>query len=708
MDLSRFRLPVLWTASVLGILLIIHLIWVYIYEGGSPIWVPGGSISIGLVGNTPDIPNPLSFGKNKQTDLILWFLFRGLLEYNDSKWSYEWDIANCDISNLSDISCTIKKEWVWSDGTKIQIDDVIATLQAFKANPPSEKMKAFLRNVTVISPSEGVIQISSKEKNSLMLDLLSYPIIRSDMLERIRTGRLASEGYITSGSYTFLGKEKNSEYWYDRITIQKSEKNPGIGWLDKYNFLFFPDIVSLERSADNLGIIIPPVGQEKILLGPRFWPYEYAMYEYIGAFLNTNTLPLDIRSHLLIQMRSGLAGSVMANERPIKNLFSESTWSLRIEKNLADILRNRGYIKPNEKLSTLDKENGILTWSSIVYQDNAFVDLPTKKNTYFTEVADGTILISGKVPTGIKNIYINDYLLKEYRPGNNRFSYKVGFDEKSLKEGKNTYIVSFEKENEEKSIVDTITIYYSRDSGALKGLQKSVEESLLMALNTGSLLSGRMEKIAIRKKALQELDQRYYYNDSLKVFDIRLNYITEPPSLGQYATSISSTLTNLGIKVISTPIEAKSLSEMLKKWEKNYDILIVGFEANGRFSRIGQIFLSNEAKNGINFAKIESKILDGLFATLRISYTQEKTKETQQKIQEFIEANAFFLPISSPLHTLYIDKNLKGIKNIETFLDVTSLYSMIREASIKQNYVLSLDQKSFFGFITWMWENMWK
>lgn len=87
-------------------------------------------------------------------------------------------------------------------------------------------MKVFLSSVIIVSPSAGTIKLSSKEKNSLMLDLLTYPIVRSDMLERIRTGRLSKEGYITSGSYTFLEKEKNTEYGYDRITIEKSEKNP--------------------------------------------------------------------------------------------------------------------------------------------------------------------------------------------------------------------------------------------------------------------------------------------------------------------------------------------------------------------------------------------------------------------------------------------------------------------------------------------------
>ncbi len=122
-------------------------------------------------------------------------------------------------------------------------------------------------------------------------------------------------------------------------------------------------------------------------------------------------------------------------------------------------------------------------------------------------------------------------------------------------------------------------------------------------------------------------------------------------------------------------------------------MLIIGFEANGRFSRIGQIFLSSEAKKGINFAKVESKTLDALFASLRISYIKETTDTLLTKIADYMQSEAFFLPISSPLHTFSVDKNLKGIQKIMTFQDITTLYNVIRKASIKEEYVLNTSGK---------------
>lgn len=89
MVLSRFRVPAIAILASTAVFLFLHLIGVYIYEGGNAVGVPGGSVNIGLVGTAPEVPNPLLYGQNKQTDLILSFLFRGLLKYNDALGKYE-------------------------------------------------------------------------------------------------------------------------------------------------------------------------------------------------------------------------------------------------------------------------------------------------------------------------------------------------------------------------------------------------------------------------------------------------------------------------------------------------------------------------------------------------------------------------------------------------------------------------------------------
>ncbi len=659
-----------------------------------------------MIGEAPVVPNPLDYGKNRQIDLMLKFLFRGLIHYDVSTATYSGDIANCDISDLSKVTCTIKEKQLWSDGTEIQADDIIATYQAFRNNSSNDKVKAFLGNVSVIATDPKTIQFSAKEKNSLMLDILSYPIVRSDMLERIRTNRLSADGYLTSGSYVFTENIKNEQFGFDRITIKRNTNNPGESWLDKYNFLFFPDINSLERGSENLNIMVPSPKKEKVQLSPRFAPYTYTMQEYIGLFANTDTIETSIRQHLMLQIADSLSGITVDWEKPVSNILNASgkTTPVVLQKSLADILGEKGYAKIDTKVSALEQQTGMLTGSSVDYGDNTWVDTPSKKKIFFSQIAEWAFNISGKVPTGTTAVSVNDYTLKEFSVGSPRFSYAVNLNDGTLKEWKNTYTVIFTTGTGTKITGDVLDIYYSKDPTALEKMQSEVNTGFLATLNTPELVNGRLAKIELQKAEILKLDQRYYYNEKLEPYTLHITYINEPASLEKYATTISNALTNMGIKSELTQKDNQGLADMLKKWEKNYDFIVVGFEASGRISRIWQVFLSTEAKTGINFSKIESKSLDALFASLRIANTTEVVQGIVRKIQDYIDSEAFFIPISSPLHTLYIDKNLKGVKKIDTFQDITTLYNVIKTASIKQNYNIDWKKKSISGFFYWLWQ----
>lgn len=706
MDISKFRIPTIRASSIIAVLLFLHLIGVYIYEGGTSIGVAWGSTNIGLIGEAPTIPNPLEYGKNRQTDLILKFLFRGLISYNVATTSYSGDIATCDIWDLSKVVCTLKDGQLWSDGTEIQSEDIIATYQAFRNNSTNEKVKNFLGSVSIVSPGPKTIEFSAKEKNSLMLDILSYPIVRSDMLERIKTNRFTADGYLTSGSYVFTEKVKNEQYGYERITIKRNTKNPGESWLDKYNFLFFPNINSLERGNDNLNIIVPSIKKEKIQLSPRFAPYNYTLQEYIWLFANTDTIDKPIRQQLILQAGDSLSGITIEGEKRVENILGNNTNNKvnSLTKSLGDILREKWYTKVDEKLSLLEKENGMLTGSSIDYGNTTWIDNPSKKKIFFNEWAEWILAISGKTPAGTLWVNVNDYILKEYWSWNSRFSYKVSLDNWTLKEGKNTYTIQFIMGTGGTSTGEMITVYYSKDANYLTKIKSELEAEYLAGLNTPEQVNSRLAKVQSKKTALLALDQRYYYNEKFLPYTLHITYIDEPASLERYAITLSEALTNLGIKSDLTRKDNKWLAEMLQKWEKNYDFIIVGFEASGRLSRIGQVFLSSEAKMGINFAKIESKSLDAFFANLRIANTKASVDDIIKKIQDYLDSEAFFLPISSPIHTLYIDKNLKGIQKIDTFQDITTLYGVVKKASIKENYHIEWSQKNIPGFFHWLFQ----
>ena len=185
---------------------------------------------------------------------------------------------------------------------------------------------------------------------------------------------------------------------------------------------------------------------------------------------------------------------------------------------------------------------------------------------------------------------------------------------------------------------DTITIYYAPDSTVLKKLQEDVDQEYLRVLNSPDKVDARKKIGEKAKEKLRSLDPRYYYNAKREPFEVKIAYKNDPLSLERYANTLSNALQSLSIKSSLAPLSTKDLQKMLETGTKNYDYILIGFEANGRLSRVGQVFLSTEAKNGINFSKIESKKLDALFASLRVASGKLETESVQKDILNYIQS----------------------------------------------------------------------
>ena len=367
-------------------------------------------------------------------------------------------------------------------------------------------------------------------------------------------------------------------------------------------------------------------------------------------------------------------------------------------------MRALGYTKPDEQIILLNQDTGMLTGSSINYENTSFFTAPSTKKIHFTEVAAGSILLSGKVPAGTQKVFINGYELREFPAGSLSFNYRVSEEKQTLREGKNTYILEVENKEGKRETKDSMYIYYSKDKTTLEKMKKEVDEGYLSILNSPDKVTLRQEAIAKEKERLQKLDPRYYYNKKSEPFELTIAYKDDPQSIQLYASYVSNALQELSIKSKLVPLSTKDIQQMLASGEKKYDFILIGFEANGRLSRVGQVFLSSEAKNGINFSKIESKKLDTLFAQLRVASIKEETEKIQKEILEYMRSESFFLSISSPLHTLYIDKNLKGVKHISTFQDISTLHTVLATASIKDTYLIKTEGKGIGGFFSWIFD----
>ncbi len=646
--------------------------------------------------------NPFQYGKSDTTDLLYRFLFRGLIRYDTIQGAYQGDLMSCDLSNIVFIKCTLRDDAVWSDGTRVKTDDIIASLDSFRKNASDLDIKAFLETVSIKKDGE-TIELKSGQKSPHMLEILTYPIVKSDIIAAINSGTITIKNYTTSGPYILGEVVTDKEYWFDRISLFRNEKWAQSTWLDKIHFKFFRDLASLERSTEALTIVIPPVKTGKMNIGPRFREYPYTNYEYFSVFLNTRSMNRALRNSIHWQIGTSFSGNIAEDHRMANTIF-QSGWAILPTGNLkgfSDILSGLGYTKKTEIISKIEQSSTSVS-GEIVFKPTKYWTNKANIATLFVDSVPAEIILTGNVPIDTQSVSVNGYTLKEYIPGNTIFSYKVSVLWGTLIDGKNTYTLLVTLASG-KTETETLTIYASADTKKLDEHKKQLQSEYDATQNTPALVSSRERLKEDKLKGAQQLANEYYYNNQNQVFTIKIWYITGPQSTELYAKHIDTALRLLGIKTELIAYGTKELQAMIATGERKYDLLVIGISVEGSLSSIGQIFSSSGPKsNSINFSSVDNKSLDALFSDLRGTTDIKKLEKIEQSISTIMNTESFFIPISSPYHRIWVDRNIRWIPRVDIIPDVASFVDVFMGTSIKENYIRDMQHKNISGFFWWI------
>jgi ABC-type transport system substrate-binding protein len=303
--------------------------------------------------------------------------------------------------------------------------------------------------------------------------------------------------------------------------------------------------------------------------------------------------------------------------------------------------------------------------------------------------------------------------LQEFIPGGNSFTYKVTKSWGTLAEWKNTYTLNlkpFEWKGQnlfKLNLTETITIYVTTDSVKMDEYKKQVKDAYNATQNTPAMIAARERWKAEKLKKAQELKDEYYYNNKNEIFQVKIWYVTGPQSTEYYANYIDTALRLLGVKTELIPFGPKDIQSLITSGERNYDILVIGVSVEWSLSSIGKLFLSSESKTSwVNFSNVENKTLDSLFTALRSTTEPSKREKIEQNIEKIMNTESFFLPISSPYHRIWVDRNIKWIPKVDIIPDVASFVDIFIGTSIKENYVRNMQDKSISGFFLWIWSKL--
>lgn len=708
-SIQPYRKTLLISSIVLFAVIFFHLIWSYIYSNGKYVGLAWGSSSVGVISSSiPDPLNPFLYGTGKIDDMMYEMLFRSLIRYNPQKGIYEGDLASCDMTDLKKISCSLRDDALWSDGTKVTPEDVTSTLKTFQEKALSDDVRNALK-ATDIQNNSWAIVISSNEENPNIVTALSYPILRSDTLDLIKNNRLRKEMFIGSGPFIFDDITKDAEYWFVRVALKKNPNYKKTVWLDGFSFKIFPDAASLEKWTDATAIILPPNNKENLTTSSLFKRINYATNEYYSLFFQTQKLDINLRNaiHSYLAKEFKHSAPSIDGTQFISSLFSTGTAMNWVEPKmtLENFMTDKGYKKKSKWLIEIQNTPLTNSWAQEIPQSKYFVN-SDGYSILFSNDPKEEISLYGKVPESTEAVIINDYRLQEYQWGNTSFTYKISREIGNLKTGKNIYNLTLLQKNWEK-LTDTLTIYHSLDANELAGYQASVNAELQKINNSPEKIAEREKKRNELLAKINAITEDYYINKNFEPFTLNLAYMSEKEAVQKYTDFIAASLKKIGINVKPLPLTTKEIAAMIRSWKKDYDAIVVGVSSPGGLSELGTAFFSSKNGNP-NFSNLQSNELEKLFLNLQTTPDIIKLHENEEKIVNYINTNSIFMPISQPIHAFYIDRNIKWLVLPETLRNITDFAHIFDTLSIRDYYAKDLSTKSVSGFFGWMNANLKK
>jgi len=581
---------------------------------------------------------------------------------------------------------------------------VVATLEAIKSSGSNRNVVSFLEGVKISSSGTGSITLDAPTSNPLMVEALAYPILRSDVVDQIKNNRLKKESYITSGPFIFESSEEDTTYGFHRITLIKNPNYKKTVWLNHLSFKFFKDLSSLERGADTVTVIIPPAKQENIKTTGRFQAIEYSNYEFFGLFFHTDRIDLPLRKllHGLIGNELDINPPQVVGHKRVNSIFLGED-KIRASQSgsitFAEYAEDKGLKKKWMLLA--DARNTPTTWEGeISYPKLQYFQNGGGNAVLYSDDPAADIRLTGKVPAATVSVKVNDYTLQEYTAGSTSFAYRISIEAGTIKTGKNTYTLSL-TQRDGSVLSETLTIYQTTDADQMALYRQEAEATYRETENTPEKIAQREQEKSAKIQKIEALGDEWYYQSNLEPFSLTLAYSEGQEGIETYVSTIESSLRQSGILLVKKPLTAKELEDIITQGDKDYDMILVGVSAPGNIARLGRAFLSTDTKSGVNFSNIQSKNLDTLFEKLRTTTEVQEALDTQQQIVNFMNDMSFFLPISSPLHRIYIDRNIKGFEMIDVIPDITAFATILDTVSIKDRYEHA-DGKSIGGFFSWI------
>lgn len=727
-----------------------HLIYIYTYNDAKLVPIKWGTISEWLIWNFPNLNplKPLSWNNMYIVNL----LYRSLLKYDITQDKIVWDLATCDISNLMSIECYLKDNVFWSNWEAITVDDVVNTYNIIKTTE-SNKIISWLLQDTQIEQKDNTITFKNTKKDVNFLNIFFQPILPSSTLDSLPKENIEwdfpTEWMLYSWNYKISSVSSDVTLWVTKIFLDKNEHN------DEWNIWklilkLFPNTNNLLQNKESINIFND---DDNIIWDsmPRLESYKYTLPQFVSLFINENNVTsLDLRTYIFNKInRENLIKLLWENNFESVNnpyITKKSIDSEITNKNLEQIFSELWYVKKSkivEKYLQSKKQETVNTntWSSTVkevkvpelpkvedmkidkfQQDSKYIADPSYVDKY-NFITKDDILLEWIAWNNVQEVYINDYKLVNFVSGESKFYYRLKESIWSIKQWENKYKIYF-VENWEKIFKEEINFLFYSNKEDLENKTKEYIKNLYIAEQEALKKQNEQKSQEIKQETkteekvsksdvvdenmlkLNNLDDKYYYNDKLESFNLSLYYLSSEKDLEQTANFIKNSLIEIWVNVELKPISITELSNLLSE-KGTYDMLLTGLNLWYFKYNIFPYFHSSQVKNGYNFSVIKKTSLDILLEELKSNIkTPEETNQIEDKVLDILKKEQIIKTLYTPKNNLLIDKNIKNVNFKDKLVYKTDRIEILKNIYIKEEKIINFKNKWMFDFFSFLFKKL--
>lgn len=702
-NINRLKKYLFLISMVFLFLLWWHIVYVYLYDWALETPTEWWSISEWIIWDFPHL-NPLLIS-NDYNKNIIYMLYRWLLKYDFEKDEIVWDLANCNLKNISYIECYLKDNIYWSNWEKITPEDIIATYNILKNSDINNTLWSLIKDTTIENRA-WVIIFSSKVKDINFLTALFQPIVAKNVLDNIWNkelyGKFNPIDGLYSGAYKIDTVSYDDSLWIQKLILAKNEhyKEKEI-LVSKYIYKIFKDSNHLLKHKELINVFFD---KNRLIWDtiPRLSKNNYFYNQYNSLFINEERIKsLQLRNFILWKIDvNNILKSLWKWYKEVWSIFLNPETSLNFEiknSNIENIMKDIWYFKKDFLANMLVEENKQdIESKKINNEELKFITSPINKKYNFLN--EDNVLIEWKIDwENPDEIYINEYKLSLYKKWDKNFYYRLRTDFKNYFAWENSYKVYFVK-NQEKKFVEEFIITYSSDKEKLSKLEQDFNQKLEQS-NSSSWLTISEDK----KQKILWLNDKYYYDKDLNKLTFRLYYIENKEDHVLVVNVIKNILESYWIWVEWLPISISDLNKKILSWEKDYDMIIVWIDLWYLKFNIYPYFHSSQSKEWYSFSNIKNLNLDIILEELKSNIlSKEKIAELQVKIKEILNEKQITRPLYVKENIVLIDNNIKKFKMKNNLSNDLAVIESIFNSYVTSEKTVDFSQKNFWDFINFI------